>query len=75
MKILVIIIFALCTAPPFAFYICYAALTGKHVPPGFIKAYAILLVTVLGVALASCEGIEWPGTIGIPFRGLASWLR
>jgi hypothetical protein len=50
-------------------------LTGKHVPPGFIKAYAILLVTVLGVALASCEGIEWPGTIGIPFRGLASWLR
>ena len=58
MKFLLIWIFVLCTALPFAFYVVRAALTQKPISPGFLKAYGRLLIAVFGVAGAALDGVE-----------------
>jgi hypothetical protein len=73
-KTLIIVIFVLATAPPFAFYICNAAVKARHVPPRFLKTYAVLLVTILSICLASFDGVDWLGVISNPLRGLTSFL-
>ena len=72
MKTFLVLSFVLCTAPPFAFCIIYAAWIGKPVSSGFIKAYGALLIAVFAFALASLEGVDLINALRGSLRGLAS---
>ena len=60
----VIMTFDVCTALPFAFYICRAALTDSSVSPAFVKAYAALLVVVLALSLVALGSADWTTAVG-----------
>ena len=74
MKTFLIVVLVFCTAPPFAFYTCYAAVKGKSITTPFIKAFGALIIMVFALALASIGGVDvdWSNVLGILLRCLTS---
>jgi hypothetical protein len=70
MKIFVVSVFVLCTALPFAFYVCSSAANDKAVPAPAIKAFGRLLITIFVLALAAFgPDVDWSNA----FRPIA-WI-
>lgn len=74
MQPFIVTVFVLCIAPPFAFYVLYTVMMGRAVSTDLIKAWGVLLVTTLVLALASTD-VRWFDTLGPVLTIVSEWIK